>query len=242
MGTFICMKSPKSTKLKSDEVTVQNAEYLASNPVDDEMRLKTLLEELDALHFGGSIANRVNIYFRPLRSGHYGSFKHGRPPTITISSALKDDPLELRKTVLHEMVHAHHSAIGHPCAQRINDAHGAAFAAEIKRLQAAGEDVAGELEYAICQTQDEESLTHAAKVFLSRRNRTLKPDGHYDNSKWFPSDSERQVCCAPIREPSRNFPFSLLTHCSTITHVSRLFGVDTVALRKRVREIEQEQR
>lgn len=235
------MKSPENTPIKSDGVAGRSSERLASISVDNEIQLKALLEELDTLHFGGSLANRVNIIFKPLRANYYGLFREGSPPTIIINSSLSDDPLELRKTVLHEMIHAHHASIGHPCTQRINDAHGAAFAAEIRRLEAAGEDVTSELAFAICQTQDEESLTRAAEVFFSRQSRTLKPEGYYDNSRWFPSDSERQVCCTPIREPSRNFPSSLLTHCSTITHVSRLLGVDTVALRKRVKQLKKEQ-
>lgn len=235
------MKSPENTPIKSDGVAVQNDERLALISVDDEMRLKALLDELDTLHFAGSLVKRVNIIFKPLRAGHYGSFRRGNPAVITISSALISDAVELRKTVLHEMIHAHHAAIGDPCAQSINDPHGAAFAAEIRRLEEAGEDMAGELEYAICQTDDQESLTRAAKLVLTRRNRDSNPEGYYDNSKWFPSVSERQLCCADIRDPSRKYPFSLLKHCSTITHVSRLLGVDSVALRKRIRQLKKEQ-
>lgn len=185
------MKSPKNTPIKSDVAAGQNTERLASVSVDDEIRLNALLDELDNLHFGGRLANRVNIIFKPLRAGHYGSFRRGKPGIITISSALISDAVELRKTVLHEMIHAHHAAIGDPCAQSINDPHGAAFAAEIRRLEEAGEDMAGELEYAICLVDDQESLTRAAKAFLSRQNRESKPEGYYDNSKWFPSVSER---------------------------------------------------
>lgn len=81
----------------------------------------------------------------------------------------------------------------------------------------------------------EPQLDMAVKCFIARQNRVENPNGHFDNAKrWEPNRDEKCVCCCFIRTPSRNFPYSLMAHCRTITHVANLHNVDESKLRKAV--------
>ncbi len=84
-------------------------------------------------------------------------------------------------------------------------------------------------------------LTQAAQAYIARRDRKDHPDGEFDKGgRWYPSEAEKQPCCRSIRPPSRAWPNSLNSHCRTLKHVARLYGVDEKALRQRVREVEEE--
>ena len=62
-----------------------------------------------------------------------------------------------------------------------------------------------------------------------------QPDGRRDHAgRWQPSDRERCGCCAAIRQPSRRYGQSLLMHCRSLEHISRLYGVDALELRRAV--------
>ena len=80
-----------------------------------------------------------------------------------------------------------------------------------------------------------DNITEAVICYLQRQARYDHPDGHGDNGgRWYPSDSERQACCNSIREPSRSFPWSLMTHCRTLKHICNLFKVDEKEVRYRM--------
>jgi len=73
----------------------------------------------------------------------------------------------------------------------------------------------------------------AAKEFIVRKTRKKHPDGSFDNTRrWQPSNDERCHCCRLIREPSRRFPYSLMTHCRSVGHIASLYDVDAGAIRK----------
>lgn len=80
-------------------------------------------------------------------------------------------------------------------------------------------------------------VEQAAMTYLARTARTAHPGGFFDKAqRWMPSDIERQPCCATIRNPSRNHPFSLMTHCRSVQHVANFMGVDPVELRRIARQ------
>ncbi len=79
-------------------------------------------------------------------------------------------------------------------------------------------------------------VTAAAKEYIARQERTSHPVGHFDRAgRWYPSDEEWQRCCTQIRGPSRAWPYPLLKHARSATHVAQLYGVDVKDLRQAVR-------
>jgi len=80
-------------------------------------------------------------------------------------------------------------------------------------------------------------LNKAVQCYMDRKERTEHPQGQFDNGgRWYPSEHEACTCCEYIRSPSRGFPFSLMVHCRTVSHVAQLFGVGKSELRKSVNE------
>ena len=80
-------------------------------------------------------------------------------------------------------------------------------------------------------------LKQAVETYLARQARDEHPDGAFDaKGRWYPSEEEHRPCCDHIRPPSRRWPYSLLLHCRTITHIANLYGVDVAELRKAVRQ------
>jgi hypothetical protein len=83
---------------------------------------------------------------------------------------------------------------------------------------------------------DREQLNLAARAYFDLQNRKTDPEGNFDSGgRWYPSDAEKQACCASIRSPSRNFPYSYLLHCRSVQHVAQKHGVDSVKLRRFIR-------
>lgn len=79
----------------------------------------------------------------------------------------------------------------------------------------------------------ESKLEQAYQEYVKRQSRESHPDGTFDRGgRWYPSEAEEQSCCGRIRNPSRAYPYSLLTHCRSMAHVARLFGVKAGDLRK----------
>jgi hypothetical protein len=76
------------------------------------------------------------------------------------------------------------------------------------------------------------SPTEAAVEYLLRKWKRAHPKGHTEKGmKWYPVDEENQDCCKSIRQPSRAYPWSLMTHCRSLTHVANLYGVDETEVR-----------
>lgn len=69
------------------------------------------------------------------------------------------------------------------------------------------------------------------RIFNARQSRRAHPSGKFDNAKrWYPSEDEECDCCGHIRSPSRSYPFSLMVHCRTKTHIKKLvetYGIDS---------------
>jgi len=83
--------------------------------------------------------------------------------------------------------------------------------------------------------ETEESLDRAVEAgleFVCRELRLHHPDGEFDEAgRFYLSEKEARECCATIRAPSREFPFSLMKHCRTIKHVAKLYGVTEKAVK-----------
>jgi hypothetical protein len=80
-------------------------------------------------------------------------------------------------------------------------------------------------------------LEQATREVLARQSRRSHPKGKWDdNPRWWPSKDERRDCCSSIREPSGNWPWSLMQHCRTVVHVAQLYDVDESELRRAVRQ------
>lgn len=198
----------------------------------NQIKLDELFLQLDKQHWNGELSSDGwHCCSIPMDEESYGYVIY-RQRTINIAERLNGDPAELRRTLLHEMIHAHLHANGNRSHQKRNESHGAAFAAEIERLRTAGEDIAGEMDYVVCSNVSEDRLREAMQCYFDRQARVQHPDGYFDGAgRWYPSDRERQHCCSKVRAPSRNYPYNHMIHCRTIAHISRLHGVDTVALR-----------
>lgn len=66
---------------------------------------------------------------------------------------------------------------------------------------------------------------HAAIRALEALWTGRRPDGASDRGgRWYPSQTERQGCCALIREPSRSWRLSLLKHCQSLAHIEAREG------------------
>lgn len=78
----------------------------------------------------------------------------------------------------------------------------------------------------------------AAACYLRRKHRREHPAGSFDSARrWYPDPEEARWCCKNIRRPSARWPFSLLVHCRTLTHVSVLYRVREDEVRRAVRLI-----
>ena len=60
--------------------------------------------------------------------------------------------------------------------------------------------------------------------YEDRQARVIHPEGSFDRqSRWYPDEQrEEAMCCNAIREPSRNWPYSLIKHCRSKKHLKHL--------------------
>lgn len=90
---------------------------------------------------------------------------------------------------------------------------------------------------------ESERLTAALEEFFSRQDRRSHPEGWRDaGGRWWPSDAECTPGCSFVRRPSAAWPWSLMAHCRTTTHLAELFDIDADALKKLVQQRRREQR
>ena len=88
------------------------------------------------------------------------------------------------------------------------------------------------------QAEYEIRVEQAAREFLDRKARREHPAGSFDNGgRWYPADAERCDWCDTIREPSINYPYSLMVHCRTADHIADRMDVDPTDVRRRARQI-----
>jgi len=80
-------------------------------------------------------------------------------------------------------------------------------------------------------------IAAATIEFIDLQSRTTNPEGSFDNKKRF-SPSQRFDCCRTIRTPSAAFPFSLLVHARTATHVASAHGIDPAQIKSLKRAME----
>jgi hypothetical protein len=65
-----------------------------------------------------------------------------------------------------------------------------------------------------------DTLSIIAKYFY---NNSYIPTGRNDSGgRWYPSDKEICSCCKSIRQPSREYPWSLWMHCRTLKHIKNI--------------------
>lgn len=82
----------------------------------------------------------------------------------------------------------------------------------------------------------QEKLEAAALEYWKRQNRLSYPKGKTaKGGRWYPGEFEKSDCCAGIRGPSRQYPWSLMHHCRTAKHISNLFGVNKKEMLEAVR-------
>ena len=76
-------------------------------------------------------------------------------------------------------------------------------------------------------------LRRAAQRYLDLQDRRTHPTGDTDTGgRWHPA--QPLPCCGAIRTPSRAWPWSLMTHCRTLTHVAQESGYPLPTLRAAV--------
>ena len=90
-------------------------------------------------------------------------------------------------------------------------------------------NITDKLQETIRSGNSERIIWAAANLYLARRDRRAHPAGSSDPYRWYPSDDESQDCCGCIREPSRAYPWSLMTHCRTVKHIAHLAGIPNAA-------------
>lgn len=72
----------------------------------------------------------------------------------------------------------------------------------------------------------------AARSYLYRQGRIENPVGSYDKSgRWYPEGKDEEVM-APVRSPSRSFPYSYLKAALTIKHCAALRDADEKEVRR----------
>lgn len=70
-----------------------------------------------------------------------------------------------------------------------------------------------------------------AVEYLKMKNRRLHPYGSIKNGKWYPTEKEHAACCDKVRQPTRSYPWALMTHCRSLKHICTLHGVDITKVR-----------
>ena len=82
-------------------------------------------------------------------------------------------------------------------------------------------------------------LQAAAAEYIGRHWGNRMPKDAFDKrGRWFSVLDEKRECCNRIRYPSASRPYSLLTHCCTLTHVASLYNVVAKDLRDAVKKLE----
>jgi hypothetical protein len=81
-----------------------------------------------------------------------------------------------------------------------------------------------------------EAVLKAAYEYICRQERRTHPAGKFDRGgRWYPSEAEEQPCCSSIRNPSRAWPYTLMTHCRSIPHIAALYNADPKEVRRAVK-------
>ena len=89
------------------------------------------------------------------------------------------------------------------------------------------------------EAQTEANIVNAAKEYLRRKFRIAHPQGEFDNGgRFFLAAEEHEICCINIRDPSRSYPYSHMSHGRTIRHVAEIFDADELEVRRLAKRIE----
>ena len=82
-------------------------------------------------------------------------------------------------------------------------------------------------------------LRQAVKSYIKRKYRIEHPQGTFDRAgRWYPDVDEKCECCWSIRQPSGQFPYSLMVHCRSAEHIVRLYEVDQKEFKRLARLID----
>jgi hypothetical protein len=75
------------------------------------------------------------------------------------------------------------------------------------------------------------NLAAATVEFIQLQNRESHPAGEFDSARRF-QPAETFECCNGLRMPSRSFPFSLMIHARTASHVAEIFKTEAADIKK----------
>lgn len=70
-----------------------------------------------------------------------------------------------------------------------------------------------------------EQVINCAKVYVDTKNRLTHPKGKFDSANRFYLDNKFS-CCEHIRPPSRNYPYSHMTHARSLEHIAHELSVE----------------
>ncbi len=76
----------------------------------------------------------------------------------------------------------------------------------------------------------------AAQEAIRRQDRLSHPDGWFDAAGRF-FLAENRGCCECIRQPSRSYPYSEMTHGRSVGHVAALFGATPLHVQRLMKAI-----
>lgn len=68
-------------------------------------------------------------------------------------------------------------------------------------------------------------IINCAKAYSDMKDRLTHPKGIFDSANRF-YIAEKHPCCAGIRSPSRNYPYSQMTHARSLEHIAHDFSVE----------------
>lgn len=200
---------------------------------EEDRRLAQLRDELDQKFFE-SCLEHVAVAFAPLSRTTQAIYMPEDVfgfEFIRIRSSLWRDELELRSAMIHVMIHAYHTVIGHPCMQYRNSSHGAAFKAQLIRIGAEEPHLLTHVDKAVCSSVEPEDLENALTELKRFRGNKNAGCGRWNRlGQWIPHVSERFDCCDRVE--FQHGLDAMWKHCRSLTHVSRLYGVDPIELRR----------
>ena len=67
-------------------------------------------------------------------------------------------------------------------------------------------------------------VINCAKIYIDMKNRLTHPKGKFDSANRFYL-TNKLSCCESIRPPSRNYPYSHMTHARSLEHIAHELSI-----------------